>query len=173
VGDAGDGGASTCPRPSGSNLLANPGFDRADGLSFWSPSEGASWSSDDADGCAQSGSAHTIVTSGTFDFGNIRQCVGVQAGIRYFFGFKFKQDVAGSGNCRVGFLDDPTCAGSELDAVVVQTDGAPTDVTWRSSPQAMASAPQSATAARVICQTDVQSFIRFDDLFLNPISPDF
>jgi hypothetical protein len=173
AGETGGGGTTTCPKPSGGNLLANPGFDRDDGLLFWKTSEGASWSSDDADGCPQSGSAHSVVTAGTFDFGNVQQCVGIQAGVRYFFGYKFKEDVPGAGECRVRFFQGPDCSGNELDAVVVQTNGAPADLTWMSSPLAMAFAPQNATVANVICQINIESSILFDDLFLNPISPDF
>jgi len=96
-----------CRVPSSGNVVKNPGFSKVLGLSQWHQNGIAvSYSNDDADGCADSGSAY----SASDNQSDWWQCVTVLGSTRYYAGAKFKLDAtSNSCGCDGVFNTDQNC----------------------------------------------------------------
>ena len=100
----------TCRRPSPGNLLQNSGFQASLGLGGWDPGgtpTPAVWSTEDADGCSPSGSAHAVDSGAS---GGPIQCVPATGGTTYFFGARFKATI--QAYCQPLYFDDDRCLGT-------------------------------------------------------------
>jgi hypothetical protein len=93
-----------CRPQSSTNLLKDANFNDAT-LSMWSPTTGAHWATDDADGCQGSGSVY-------FSAGSITQCVTVKSNTRYYFGLHYHEASANNVYCSYAFFTGPGCTGS-------------------------------------------------------------
>ena len=164
-----------CRPKSATNLILNPGFDASigGGLGNWTPSTtyAATFSTDDADGCAGSGSAHVafVVMGQNKDFGQISQCVPVVQNTSYYLGYKLKQDADGTTVCELWFYTGASCAGSALNSDSVQLpsnlSGAVTSWTQAST---TVTTPSGAGSVQIICHVNPGSSAgSFDQIYLN------
>ncbi|MFL5305165.1 MAG: hypothetical protein ACJ8F1_08125 [Polyangia bacterium] len=153
-------GACTCHQGGKGNLLQNPGFDTGAQLGGWEPN-GATWSSQDADGCTGSGSA---VSSD----GILTQCVtkGIAAGNRYWFGMRFLQDQPNGAYCIITFESDTTCTSdiSRYGGAIASASTAG----WQSGVDSDV-APAGTVAIHVQCSSGIGT-VRVDQLFLSSTS---
>jgi hypothetical protein len=110
------GTACTCPQPSSTNLLPNPGFDT--GVGGWNvvPNDGTvSWDPDDATGCPFSGSALVELRAGTTS-PVLSSCVAVSSGSQYNVGVRTWSAVT----CDIVGFAGPGCTGqaSTLNSII-------------------------------------------------------
>jgi hypothetical protein len=164
-----------CRPKSTTNLLVNPGFDSASVLtSSWNPSGGASFATDDADGCPGSGSVQTLVTMPAFDFGHFSQCVRITPPTTYSFGFKYKAPANAFGNCMLETFTDTACASGTVNhLVVIQTPQNAPAADWTSIPSTPFQPVNGEQSLLVICQTNTAPAMFFDQLYLNTAGPSF
>jgi hypothetical protein len=138
-----------------------PNFNNSDELFYWSPSGSVTWSSDDSDGCPNSGSV-MIGSSGS-----ISQCITVTPGVRYYFGVRHKvSDSATQPYCSYDFR---TYACADTTYYTARFAGAST-LSWSSPPTAATVvsdvAPSDAQTLRITCQTQ-GSQVLIDQIFVN------
>lgn len=153
----------TCRRPTaGVNLLSNPGFDGS--AQDWADF-GMYSSMNDADGCAQSGSADSSSLSAS-----ISQCVPATAGLTYSLTFRFKGINTTSmhtGMCYAVFyrkacpnpISDFDYATGGTDDAFASSSGA-----WIQAPRVNTVAPAGTVAATVHC-VPMQGFGYYDQIY--------
>jgi hypothetical protein len=95
-------------------VIPNAGFDT--NLNGWlfDPGTGVSWKSDDADGCAGSGSLYATDPN----LYAISPCLKVTPGVFYYFGFRYKYGITPDASvfCYLTPYKDPSCStGSDED----------------------------------------------------------
>jgi hypothetical protein len=151
-----------CRPQSVSNILVNPGFASALGLESWSPSRGATWSTDDADACSGSGSVRLQeVTSPIADLGSISQCVAASADTTYTFGFEVKP---GSWSCQLTFYTGTSCDGTASSGSSIKQNHAYTG--WGTS-YGSRKAPVNTQSLELSCQTTGPGPDYIDQIYLN------
>lgn len=157
-----------CRAPSSGNLLKNPNFNPSPGLSVWSPSPGATYVSDDVDACPGSGALKAVVTP-EFDFGHFSQCVsvGVSAGVKYYFGVRYKQSDQSALSCQLFFYSDTTCSTGITGGSAV-LNGIGTPVTSYLKTSVSTTSPSGARSAQVQCNTQGADLI-VDQFYLNTV----
>ncbi|HET6150304.1 MAG TPA: hypothetical protein VFH68_22380 [Polyangia bacterium] len=165
-----------CRPKSATNMLVNPGFDSATLLSSsWAPSGGASFATDDADGCPGSGSVQTVVTMPAFDFGNFRQCVRITAP-SYSFGFKYKAPANASGSCMLEtFTNTTDCTSGTVNHVVgIGTPQFAPATDWTSIPNLPFQPVNGEQSVLIMCQTNTTGpAMFFDQIYLNTAGATF
>jgi hypothetical protein len=157
-----------CRPPSAGNLLQNPGFEQSPGIANWSPTMGATWSSDDADGCPGSGSA--VVAYDIPFFGSFSQCVVATPGTRYFFGYKYKQTQSQSVLCDLWFFAGPTCSGNILVGGDLVLGGAESPITSWTRNSGSITAPAGTGSAAAHCQNQGGGSGNIDQVYMNATS---
>jgi hypothetical protein len=120
------------------------------GIANWSPTTGATWDSDDSDGCPGSGSAE--VAYQVPNFGSFDQCIAATAGTRYNFGFRYKQTQSQSVACDLWFFAGPTCSDNILVGGDLLLAGAESAVTSWLKLSGSITAPAGTGSANVHCQ---------------------
>jgi hypothetical protein len=146
--------ACVCRRPSNTNLLPNPGMDGSG--QPWTPV--SQYSSEDADGCADSGSIPVLDYPQGFG-----HCLAATAGATYYLSFRFKAADGGTGYCSVQFYSQPNC---DIDAsensfeASVSSNG-----TWKQAVTTSAQASSNAVSMNVGCISAL-GFGYYDQLYL-------
>lgn len=167
--------ACQCRPPSPTNAILNPGFDPSLGGGFgnWTPSTtyATTFSTDDADGCSGSGSAHVAFAAMGMnkDFGKFSQCVPLSSGTTYYFGYKFKQDDGDTNVCELWFYTDLLCAGSPINTDAVQLpSGLSGAVTAWTATSTQISTPAGTGRAQITCRMLFGAGSgAFDQIYLN------
>jgi len=150
-----------CRRPSAGNVIPNAGFDT--NLNGWlfDPGTGVSWKSDDADGCAGSGSLYGTDPN----LYAMSPCLKVTPGVVYYFGFRYKHGITSDASvfCYLTPYKESTCSmGSDEDTAPGILPSRST--TWSSASTTWMVYPDS-PYARVSCPLKDGSI---DQVYLNP-----
>ncbi len=150
-------GQCVCRAKSAGNLLTSPGFESSSELFSWGATSGATWSTDDADGCAESGSV--LVNSSN---GSVSQCVPVTPGSRYYVGVRYKSsDASSQPSC---YWDFRTYGCAETTYILGKFAGG-ASTTWTTAAGGDV-APADAQTLQVSCQTFGNSVL-FDQFYVN------
>lgn len=154
--------ACACRPQKLSNVLVDPGFADELALADWSPSRGASWSTEDADACSGSGSIRLAeVTSPIADLGSISQCTVASAGTSYTFGIRAKP---GSWSCQLTFYTGASCEGTASSSAPLTQASAYNG--WATTYGAR-KAPPNTASVELSCQTSGPGPDYIDQVFLN------
>jgi hypothetical protein len=141
-------------------LFQNAGFDKD--LSGWEIS-GATWSSQDMEGCPFSGSLYSPMATGY-----PRQCVRVSPGTKYSAGASDYIVGSGAATCEVTFFDDNACSGSgTVMATVFGPDSTPGK--WN---HYVVEIDATSTSQSALLDCDIASGY-VDQIFLTPIPGGF
>lgn len=150
-----------CRRPSAGNVILNAGFDT--NLNGWlfDPGTGVSWKSDDADGCAGSGSLYATDPN----LYAMSPCLKVTPGVFYYFGFRYKHGITPDASvfCYLTPYKDSSCStGSDEDTApgILPSRSS----TWSSASTTWMVYPDS-PYAQVSCPLKDGSI---DQVYLNP-----
>jgi hypothetical protein len=156
--------ACQCRPPHPGNVIGNPGFERSLGLTPWTFYDPlATFDSDDADSCSESGSARLIYQAAAW--GAVKQCVTVAPNTSYWFGFKFKGPDAVF-DAFVQFFAGDTCSGSVLGYVGLPTNASSAATYWQST-STSGTSPATAGSALVYVQVSGTETGWVDSVYLN------
>ncbi len=154
-------GSCYCRARGTGNLLDMSGFDY-DNLSYWHPTGTVSWSSDDSDGCPNSGS----VVLGPD--GYISQCINITAGVRYYFGARYR--VTETATQPVCYYDFRNYGCTDTTYYTARFGGA-SSTSWTapvtSGNVVSDTAPSDAYTLRISCHVNGTSQVYVDQLFVN------
>jgi hypothetical protein len=154
--------ACDCRPQKPSNVLVDSGFASELDLADWSPSRGASWSTEDADACSGSGSVRLAeVTSPIADLGSISQCAVASADTNYRFGIRAKP---GSWSCQLTFYTGASCGGTASSTAPITQLSAYNG--WGTTYGAR-KAPPNTASVELSCQTGGPGPDHIDQIFLN------
>jgi hypothetical protein len=153
----------TCPQPSTSNLLQNPGFDTS--VAGWSIGTGPSnvtWRQNDVMSCPFSGALHIENATGSAASQTVSQCVSISSQTTYDFGV-YMQSSAGYTHCDVDFFPVAGCLGDGVN----QFDGIWLNVNW-SNDMATNLSSGNYRSARVYCWAEAGVNLDIDMIYLTP-----
>lgn len=134
---------------------------------------GASWDSDDADGCSGSGSIRVEVAP-NLHLGTFVQCRKTNPGVKYTIGYKYKQSANANMLCSVNLFASGDCTTDPVvGGVTVQTAQVSVPLDWTNSTPRAVDTTSETRSIQVYCQLNNPGVGYFDQIYLNTVAGSF